>query len=133
MDKYKLSKIFISALNSELSELYFKGMRNAINMNASPDGDNEEYYRKEKEFEKEFNITFRGAWPELPNWERAWTRLYPIKNERDREIMMRAYNKVMRKLLLFYIRARFSGKTPREATLEVKEILKGYYADPLLA
>ena len=133
MDKYRLSKIFISALNSELSELYVKGMRNAINMNASPDGYNEEYYRKEKEFEKEFNITFRGAWPELPDWESAWTSQHPIKNEKDREEMMRVYNKVMRKLLLFYISARFSGKTQRDATLEVKEILKGYYADPVLA
>ena len=132
MDNYKLSKIFISALNSDLSELYVKGMRNAINMNASPDGENEEYYRKEEAFDKEFDKNF-GEESVWLRFENEWTRQYPIKNEQDERVMRRVFNQVMRQLLLIYRSARFSGKTSREATLEIMEILKAYYSGPTIA
>lgn len=128
MYNYKLSKIFISALNSNLSELYVKGMRNAINMNASPDGDNEEYYRQDEAFDKEFEkfFAYEIAWA-------AWQDLWREQYGKDERFMKETFDKMIRKLMLVYRRARFRGETWRNARGEVMELYNKYYSDPTIA
>jgi hypothetical protein len=128
MDKYKLSKIFISALNSELSELYVKGMRNAINMNASPDGEQEESYRRAEAFNKEFEefFAYEISWF---FWKDVWRELYG----KDERFMKELFDKVIQKLMLVYRNARFRGKTKREARNEVSEVGNKYFYPPDIA
>lgn len=128
MDNHKLSKIFISALNSDLSELYVKGMRNAINMNASPDGGHEEYYRKEEAFDKEFEkfFAYEISWA-------AWQNLWREQYGKDERFMKESFDKVIRKLMLVYRSARFRGETQRNANGEVDELYNKYFHPPDIA